>query len=185
MEKKLSLYSKLLILKMRRLINRYQPHTKGVYSMTHHYKMMLLLSLITPHILIGQIENQVRDDNPGLFKNQRLYHTPPKPLFKGRSHDLDFITNIPDDSVLTATLFFKTNFMAYYQEFSLKGTQGLYQFTYEPKTYPGTHLQYYFVIETDKNIHGCPINDQGELTPVDKLLIDPIQYFKQQSRLNR
>ena len=120
-----------------------------------------------------------------LFKNQRLYHTPPKPLFKGRSHDLDFITNIPDDSVLTATLFFKTNFMAYYQEFSLKGTQGLYQFTYEPKTYPGTHLQYYFVIETDKNIHGCPINDQGELTPVDKLLIDPIQYFKQQSRLNR
>jgi len=185
MEKKLSLYSKLLILKMRRLIFRYQPHTKGGYSMTHHYKMMLLLLLLTPHILIGQIENQVRDDNPGLFKNQRLYHTPPKPLFKGRSHDLDFITNIPDDSVLTATLFFKTNFMAYYQEFSLKGTQGLYQFTYEPKTYPGTHLQYYFVIETDKNFHGCPINDQGELTPVDKLLIDPIQYFKQQSRLNR
>ena len=185
MEKKLPLYSKLLILEVRRLIFRYQTHTKEVYPMTHHYKMILFLLLITPHILIGQIENQVRDDNPGLFKNQRLYHTPPKPLFKGRSHDLDFITNIPDDSVLTATLFFKTNFMAYYQEFSLKGTQGLYQFTYEPKTYPGTHLQYYFVIETDKNIHGCPINDQGELTPVDKLLIDPIQYFKQQSRLNR
>ena len=185
MEKKLSIYSKLLILIMRRLIFRYQPHTRRVYSITHHYKMMLFLLLIAPHILIGQIENQVRDDNPGLFKNQRLYHTPPKPLFKGRSHDLDFITNIPDDSVLTATLFSKTNFMAYYQEFSLKGTQGLYQFTYEPKTYPGTHLQYYFVIETDKNIHGCPINDQGELTPVDNLLIDPIQYFKQQSRLNR
>ena len=185
MEKKLSLYSKLLILEVRRLIFRYQTHTKEAYPMTHQYKMMLFLLLITPHILIGQIENQVRDDNPGLFKNQRLYHTPPKPLFKGRSHDLDFITNIPDDSVLTATLFFKTNFMAYYQEFSLKGTQGLYQFTYEPKTYPGTHLQYYFVIETVKNIHGCPINDQGELTPVDKLLIDPIQYFKQQSRLNR
>ena len=185
MEKKLPLYSKLLILEMRRLIFRYQTHTKEAYPMKHQYKMMLFLLLITPHILIGQIENQVRDDNPGLFKNQRLYHTPPKPLFKGRSHDLDFITNIPDDSVLTATLFFKTNFMAYYQEFSLKGTQGLYQFTYEPKTYPGTHLQYYFVIETDKNIHGCPINDQGELTPVDKLLIDPIQYFKQQSRLNR
>jgi len=185
MEKKLPLYSKLLILEMRRLIFRYQTHTKEAYPMTHQYKMMLFLLLITPYILIGQIENQVRDDNPGLFKNQRLYHTPPKPLFKGRSHDLDFITNIPDDSVLTATLFFKTNFMAYYQEFSLKGTQGLYQFTYEPKTYPGTHLQYYFVIETVKNIHGCPINDQGELTPVDKLLIDPIQYFKQQSRLNR
>ena len=148
-------------------------------------KMLLILLLSTPYILRGQIENQVRDDNPGLFKNQRLYHTPPKPLFKGRNHNLDFITDIPDDSVLTATLFFKTNFMAYYQEFSLKGTKGLYQFSYEHKTYPGTHLQYYFIIETDKNVHGCPINDQGELAPVNKLLIDPVQYFKQQSRLNR
>ena len=147
--------------------------------------MLLILLLSTPYILRGQIENQVRDNNPGLFKNQRLYHIPPKPLFKGRNHNLDFITDIPDDSVLTATLFFKTNFMAYYQEFSLKGTNGLYQFSYEHKTYPGTHLQYYFIIATDKNVHGCPINDQGELDPVNKLLIDPIQYFKQQSRLNR
>ena len=34
--------------------------------------MLLILLLSTPYILRGQIENQVRDDNPGLFKNQRL-----------------------------------------------------------------------------------------------------------------
>ena len=150
-----------------------------------NYSTLLKLLLFIPFILLSQIEKQVQDDNPGLFKNQRLYHAPPKPLFKERTHNLDFITDIPDDSVLSATLFFKTNFMTYYQEFSLEGIQGLYRFTYDPKTYPGTHLQYYFVIKTETELHGTPVNDQGELTPVNKLLVDPVQYFKQQARMNQ
>ena len=68
-----------------------------------------LFIFLLPMILNGQIENQVRDDNLGLFKNQRLYHSAPKPLFKSRAHNLDFVTDIPRDSVLSATLFFKTN----------------------------------------------------------------------------
>ena len=46
-------------------------------------------------------------------------------------------------------------------------------------------LNIYNLIETKNEIHGVPINDDGKLTPVNKLLIDPVQYFKQQSRLNR
>ena len=150
-----------------------------------NYRTLTKLLCFIPLILLGQIEKQVQDDNPGLFKNQRLYHAPPKPLFKERAHNLDFITDIPEDSVLSGTLFFKTNFMEYYQEFSLEGIQGLYRYTYDPKTYPGTYLQYYFVIKTDKELHGTPVNDQGELTPIDKLLVDPVQYFKQQARMNQ
>ena len=161
------------------------PNPREIYFTKPMYKTLLKLSLLIPYILLGQIENQVRDDNPGLFKNQRLFHSPPKPLFKGRSHNLNFITDVPDDSVLSATLFFKTDFMAYYQEFVLNGVKGLYQFTYDPKTYPGTYLQYYFVIETEKKVYGSPLNDRGELSPVKKLLVDPVQYFKQQARLNQ
>ena len=161
------------------------PNPREIYFTKPMYKTLLKLSLLIPYILLGQIENQVRDDNPGLFKNQRLFHSPPKPLFKGRSHNLNFITDVPDDSVLSATLFFKTDFMAYYQEFALNGVKGLYQFTYDPKTYPGTYLQYYFVIETEKKVYGSPLNDRGELSPVKKLLVDPVQYFKQQARLNQ
>ena len=153
----------------------------------NHYSKRLLLNIIfaIPIVVYAQIEKQVRDDNPGLFKNQRLYHSIPNPLFKSRSHNLDFITNIPQDSILSSTLFFKTNTMEYYQEFKLERLRGIYRFTYEPDIYKGTHLQYYFIIETKNEIHGVPINDDGKLTPVNKLLIDPIQYFKQQSRLNR
>ena len=161
------------------------PNPREIYFTKPMYKTLIKLSLLIPYILLGQIENQVRDDSPGLFKNQRLFHSPPKPLFKGRSHNLNFITDVPDDSVLSATLFFKTDFMAYYQEFVLNGVKGLYQFTYDPKTYPGTYLQYYFVIETEKKVYGSPLNDTGELIPVKKLLVDPVQYFKQQGRLNQ
>tara|TARA_Y100000996_G_scaffold28498_1_gene20186 strand:- start:262 stop:663 length:402 start_codon:yes stop_codon:yes gene_type:complete len=99
------------------------PNPREIYFTKPMYKTLLKLSLLIPYILLGQIENQVRDDNPGLFKNQRLFHSPPKPLFKGRSHNLNFITDVPDDSVLSATLFFKTDFMAYYQEFVLNGVK--------------------------------------------------------------
>ena len=149
------------------------------------HKILITFILIVPIGLTGQIEKQVRDDSPGLFKNHRLYHMPPKPLFKGRSHNLDFITDIPDDSVLSANFFFKTNKMNYSQEFSLEGRHGLYRFIYNPELYPGTHLEYYFILKTATEIHGAPINDKGELTPIIKLLIDPIEYFKQKKRLNQ
>ena len=144
-----------------------------------------LLVLFIPAAIFSQIEKQVRDQNPGLFKNQRLYHSIPHPFFKSRAHNLDFITDIPQDSVLAATLFFKTNLMEYYQEFSLKRERGIYRFVYNPKSYPGSRLQYYFVIETKGEVHGTPINDDGELSPVDKLLINPVEYFKQKERLNK
>ena len=144
-----------------------------------------LFIFLIPMILNGQIENQVRDDNPGLFKNQRLYHSAPKPLFKSRAHNLDFVTDIPEDSVLSATLFFKTNTMEFYQEFQLIKDRGIYRFIYDPKKHPGTRLQYYFIIVTENEAHGTPVNDKGELAPVDKLLIDPVEYFKQRARLNK
>ena len=143
------------------------------------------LILACSTIIFGQIEKQVRDKSPGLFKNQRLFHAPPKPLFKGRIHNLDFITDIPQDSVVSGSLFFKTNSMTYHREFILENKHGLFRFTYDPKIFPGTHLEYYFIMKTKNGMHGAPVDDNGELAPVNKLLIDPIQYYKQQSRLNK
>ena len=149
-------------------------------------KAILLYSIFSmSSILFAQIENQVRDTSPGLYTNQRLFHSPPKPLFKGRKHNLDFVTSVPKDSIISGSLFFKTNFMAFFREFNLESTHGLFRFTYDPKVFPGTHLKYYFVMKTTKGIHAAPIDDNGELAPVDKLLIDPIQYYKQQARLNK
>ena len=75
--------------------------------------------------------------------------------------------------------------MKHYQEIELKEVSGLYTFLYNPREYPGERLQYYFIIKTKNKFFGTPINDEGKLKPVDKLLIDPKQYFDQQRRLNR
>ena len=91
----------------------------------------------------------------------------------------------PAHSILSSTLYFKTNQMKYYQEFQLSGREGLYRFIYKPKAFPASRIQYYFTIMTPMGIFGAPINDQGNLTPIDKLLVNPVEYFKQQSRLNR
>ena len=147
--------------------------------------IILKLFFFSFSIVYSQIEYQVRDNNPGLFKNQRLYHIPPKPFFKDRSHKLNFITDIPSDSIVVNILFFKTDLMRYYQEIKLVGIAGSYTFLYNPKEYPGDRLQYYFIIKTKENLFGTPINDDGELQPVDRLLIDPRQYFDQQRRLNK
>ena len=147
--------------------------------------VFLYLIFTTSSILFAQIDKQTRDNSLGLYKNQRLFHSPPKPLFKGRKHDLDFVTSVPKDSIISGSLFFKTNFMAFFREFNLESTHGLFRFTYDPKVFPGTHLEYYFVMKTTKGIHAAPIDDSGVLAPVNKLLIDPIQYYKQQARLNK
>ena len=68
----------------------------------------------------------VRDKNPAFFKNQRIFHSAPKPLFKNRNHTLDFVTDLPSDSIESATLYFKTDSMSYFREFELKGTFGVY-----------------------------------------------------------
>ena len=144
-----------------------------------------MLKILLALIFNFQIEKALRDDNPALFTNQRLYHSAPNPLFKGQKQTFDFITDIPKDSILSATLFFKTNFMQYYREFELEGLFGHYQYIYDPNTYPGDYLQYYFIIKTKNGIHGTPINEKGELIPANKLLIDRIEYFKQKTRLNK
>ena len=84
------------------------------------YKKIIIFLILSLHLGVqAQIEKQIRDDSPGLFTNQRIFHSPPKPFFKGRIHNIDFVTDIPRDSIKSAILFFKTNLMEYYREFSI------------------------------------------------------------------
>ena len=145
----------------------------------------IFIVLIYPSSITAQVEKQVRDQNPGLFKNQRLFHSPPNPFFKNRKHNIDFITDISTDSIISSSLFFKTNFMEHYREFALKSEHGMFRFNYDPKIFPATHLEYYFIMKTKNGLFGSPIDDNGNLSPIKKLLIDPIQYYKQKSRLNQ
>ena len=114
------------------------------------------------------------------LKKQRLFHYPKGPLFQGRKHNIDFITDIPTDSITTAILFFKTDSMKSYQEFPLAGNSGLFRFQYDPQLFPALSVEYFFMIQANSNdFYAVPLNNKGELTPTRRLFIDPIIYYKQ------
>ena len=147
-----------------------------------------MLKYIPIIILVNSISISQEIVNPfseNKILKYRLFHTPPKPLFKSQTHFLDFVTDIPKDSVNEAILFFKTNNMENYREFSLLGTHGLYRFKYDPKIYPGKSIQYYFVLKSGPDIYATPLNSQGELIPVNKRFLDPVQYYMQRARMNK
>ena len=147
-------------------------------------KNIFIIFLIFFIVVLAQ-NNETDPFSGSVILKHRLLHTPPKPLFENRSHYLDFITDIPGDSVEQVILFFKTNIMENYREFSIEGTHGLYRFKYDPKVYPGHSIKYYFVLKSGDTIYGIPLNSQGKLVPVEKRFIDPIQYYKQRARMNR
>ena len=96
MEKKLLNNQKLLI-KVVLYFNMFASKMKSG-SLKVKFKNHLLI-LFIPVALFSQIEKQVRDQNPGLFKNQKLYHSIPQPFFKSRSHNLDFITDMDEINI--------------------------------------------------------------------------------------
>ena len=77
MEKKLFNNQKLLI----KVVFYFNMFTSKIKSGSLKIKFKnYLLVLFIPVTLFSQIEKQVRDQNPGLFKNQKLYHSIPTPF---------------------------------------------------------------------------------------------------------
>ena len=131
-------------------------------------------------VLIGQmgglpypLQNYVN------LKKPRLIHYPENPIFIGQKHNIDFITDIPKDSILSASLFFKTDSLINYQEISLDYKNGLYRFTYSPIVFPGKSIEYYLILQNINDIlYASPLNSKGKLSPMRRSLKDPKVYYK-------
>ena len=114
------------------------------------------------------------------IKKQRLFHYPKGPLFQKRKHNIDFISDVPTDSITAALLFFKTDSMKSYREFSLDGNNGLFRFQYDPQLFPALSIEYFFMIQVDNDdFYAVPLNSKGELTPTKRFFIDPVLYYQQ------
>tara|TARA_B100001250_G_scaffold110693_1_gene93428 strand:- start:95 stop:538 length:444 start_codon:yes stop_codon:yes gene_type:complete len=113
------------------------------------------------------------------LKKPRLIHYPENPIFLGQKHNLDFITDIPKDSISSASLFFRTDSLINYQEISLDYKEGLYRFTYSPIIFPGKSIEYYLVLQNiNALLYASPLNSKGKLSPMRRVLIDPKIYYK-------
>ena len=113
------------------------------------------------------------------LKKPRLIHYPENPIFLGQKHNIDFITDIPKDSILSASFFFRTDSLINFQEILLDNKKGLYRFTYDPIIFPAKSIEYYLVIQNITDLlYASPLNSKGKLSPMRRLLLDPKIYYK-------
>ena len=135
------------------------------------------------HILFSQTKN-----NKIIFESIdeiKLFHSPPEPLFIGRPFELSLVTEIDESLLSSVLLYFKTNKMEAYQEITLHGKSGLYNYKIDVKKFPGESIDYFFVVKTlDGKIYGAPV-DNNMINPIKKIFIDPVKYFEQKKRLNQ
>ena len=154
---------------------------KFLYQIVSRGKLKFILAAV---FISGFLFNQTGGlpypfQNYVSIKKQRLFHYPKDPLFKGRSYNIDFIAEIPRDSITNAILFFKSDSMENYREFPLIGENGLFRFKYNPKLLPALSIEYFFVLQVKNNqFHAVPLNSKGRLTPVKRNFIDPVLFYQ-------
>lgn len=134
----------------------------------------IILTLAIP--IIGQTTEELL--NKQFPQSQRIIHLPPDPFFKGRPYYLELVSDIPEDSVTSASLFIATEQSVRYLEFLLENYHGLYRFRYDPSKIIGNVLIYFFVLTTtDFGIYATPLTDAGKLDPVVIKPVDPVEYY--------
>ena len=116
----------------------------------------------------------------------KLFHSPPEPLFIGRPFELTLVTELEGHSLSTVLLLFRTDLMENYREIKLHGEEGLYNIKIDINDFPGSSIEYFFVVKTnDGRIYGAPVNKDNELLPIEKKFVNPVEYFEQKKRLNK
>ena len=146
--------------------------------------IVLSFYIFFTHILFSQTKN-----NNIIFESIeeiKLFHSPPEPLFIGRPFELSLVTEINESLLSSVLLFFKTNKMETYQEITLRGANGLYNYKIDIKKYSGESINYFFAVKTlDGKIYGAPVDENNIIDPIKKVFINPVKYFEQKKRLNK
>ena len=67
-------------------------------------------------------------------------------MFDDRPTLLQLFVTIPDDSIKTVSIFYKTNEMGIFQEIELNKEKGSFTFKFDPVKQKGNSLSYFFIV---------------------------------------
>ncbi len=109
-----------------------------------------------------------------------LMHLPPKIVFDDRLTKLQLYVDIPEDSIETVSIFYRTNTMENMQEIILAKEKGSYSFKFDPGIQGGDSVAYFFTVAVkDQSIHATPLDINGKIKPYNKPLVDAIKYYEE------
>ena len=110
--------------------------------------------------------------NPDQFLNQQfrlkndIYHIPPSPVYNIRPYFLEFVVDIPIDSIKTVTLYHRTDSKEIYQMTPLKLYRGLYRYKFDPTAFKGKNLEYFLIVTVKYfGIQAYPLNEDRWILP--------------------
>ena len=109
-----------------------------------------------------------------------LMHLSPKIVFDDRLTKLQLYVDIPEDSIETVSIFYRTNTMENMQEIILAKEKGSYSFNFDPGIQGGDSVAYFFTVAVkDQSIHATPLDINGKIKPYNKPLVDAIKYYEE------
>ncbi len=109
----------------------------------------------------------------------RVFHHPKAVFLQGYPQDIDLIVDYPADSIQSVLLFIRFNDSPGYQEIPMVFERERHRYRFIPAETPADSIEYYFLVTVlGKSIHAAPLNENGNLVPVKRILIDPQIYYR-------
>ena len=149
-------------------------HNSGIYL------ALLLIFLNTAWLPAAEPDSTLDISTSYLQTIPSLLHLPPKIIFDDRITKLQLYVDIPEDSIATVSIFYRTNTMENMQEITLSKKKGSYSFNFDPGIQGGDSVTYFFTVAVkDQSIHATPLDINGKIKPYKKPLVDPIKYYEE------
>ncbi len=149
-------------------------HNSGIYL------ALLLIFLNTTGLPAAEPDSTLDISTSYLQTIPLLLHLPPKIIFDDRITKLQLYVDIPEDSIETVSIFYRTNAMENMQEITLAKKKGAYSFNFDPGIQGGDSVTYFFTVAVkDQSIHATPLDINGKIKSYKKPLVDPIKYYEE------
>ena len=145
--------------------------------MTNQFLILFLFSTV---LLATELPDSLNEQNfKGYLQSKKIIHHPKEIMFQGRNYNLELIVDIPKDSIESVNLFIRTDIKRPYQEISLKRKRGIYSLRFDPEVFPGSLVQYFFIVQlSNYSLFAIPVDNNGAIRPVERMLTNAVEYYK-------
>ena len=141
--------------------------------------ILLMVSTLTP-----QAADSLDFEMPVFSFTPKVFHHPDRVFFNTRAFELEVFANFPKEDIRLVSLFYKTDTMPRYIEFPFDLKKKRFVFRYDPREKIAKKITYFFSVGLKNGaLYATPVDSTGNLSPITKYHLDPIEYFKKRASL--
>ena len=162
----------------------------GITNVSHLHQLerLTIKPVLSILLMVGTLSPQAADsldfEMPVFSFTPKVFHHPDRVFFNTRAFELEVFAEFPEESIRSVSLFYKTDTMPRYIEFPFDPEEKRFVFRYDPREKPAKKITYFFSVGLNNgSLYATPVDSTGNLSPITKYLLDPIEYFKKRASL--